>query len=124
MSEDWCARYFKSLGPAALIRQYAVHSYLYYMRGETVVGDCYYDRLARHIASRFDEIKPHDNNNYIWPSAAESCSGFDEATRVHGETKRLAELVLHVWQGDKYADYAAIEDDALMLMEREGDSDE
>ncbi len=105
--------------PVQLIRQYAVHSYLYYQCDENVVSDSHYDALARAIAIRFDEIKPHDINGYIWNKSTDWSSGNAESFNVCGKTKRLAELVLQVWCKKSDQTYAMLENEAYRLMRLE-----
>jgi len=106
--------------PQQLIRQYAVHSYLYYQCDKNVVMDQHYDALALAIAHRFSEIKPHDIDGYIWDTAEDYSSGVEQSFNVCGKTKRLAELVLYASEhGYEGQTYAALENEAFRLMKKE-----
>lgn len=106
--------------PQQLIRQYAVHSFLYYQHDKNVVMDQHYDALGLAIAHRFEEIKPHDIDGYIWDVAEDYSSGVEQSFRVCGKTKRLAELVFYVSEhGYRGQSYAIMENEAFKLMKKE-----
>ena len=106
--------------PWQLIRQYAVHSYLYYQCDKNVVMDQHYDALARAISIRFEEIKPHDRDGYIWDDPYDWSSGCEQSFKVCGKTKQLAKLVLYASEhGFKGQSYAMIENEAFRLMRKE-----
>lgn len=75
-------------------RNYAAHSYLYYVKDDPVISDGEYDVLCRFIRDNFDWIKPHDLNDYLHLDGLEAGSGFDIAPRVTGQTKDYAEDLL------------------------------
>lgn len=122
LKPDKKTAHFDKHTPVQLIRQYAVHSYLYYQCDENVVPDSHYDALARAIAIRFDEIKPYDTDGYIWNKATDWSSGNEESFNVCGKTKRLAELVLQVWHKKPDQTYAMLENEAYVLMRLEDEN--
>lgn len=117
---DKYTKQFDKHTPQQLIRQYAVHSYLYYQCDTNVVTDQHYDALARAISIRFEEIKPYDTSGYIWDDPCDFSSGNEQSFNVCGKTKRLADLVLYASEnGYGEQSYAFIENEAFRLMKIE-----
>lgn len=79
---------------AIAIRQYAIHSYLYYVKDSPIISDGAYDELCRWLLKNYKWIKPHDINGYLDKERLREGSGYHLASLVCGLTKEHAELRL------------------------------
>lgn len=76
--------------PHVLIREYAVHSWLYYDQDTSLICDGDFDKLCKYILDNFAAIKPHDINGYLTEDDMRAGTGMTVASKVCGMTLRDA----------------------------------
>lgn len=86
--------YLKKFYAHIAIREYAAHSYLYYIKDTSIISDGDFDSICKFILENFDWIKPFDINDYIDRESMKAGTGFNIANKVCGQTKEYAEGLL------------------------------
>ena len=76
------------------IKYYAAYSYLYYEKDASLISDGEFDELCKWLLKNYEWVKPFDLNDYLSESSLEAGTGFDIASRVCGQTRDLALMLL------------------------------
>lgn len=78
------------------IKEFAVHSYLYYELDNPIVSDGEFDELENFICDNYSWIKPYDINGYLSenPIMVKGAGGSHLHGKVCGQTKDYAEGLL------------------------------
>lgn len=84
------------------IREYAVHSHIYYEYNESIISDEEFDSLCVWLLENFKWIKPHDINDYLDEDRLEEGTGYH--LKVAGLTRELAEQRLKMHLADRAAE--------------------
>jgi hypothetical protein len=73
------------------IREYCLHSWLYYTKDTTLISDGEYDELCKWLLENYEWVKPFDINNYLCKDLLACGSGY--GLQLKGLTLKYCEDV-------------------------------
>ena len=91
-----------------LVRQFLVHSFLYYQLNESIIGDEKYDQLCVSLKKEAEGQNDYLYQDLIEPTLGDEGSGFAIPTKAY--PPKIISSALHLLYQDQYKDKVSLND--------------